>query len=198
MPVLGLGIVAGWAVTIAVVRSTVSRPLARITTATEALAGQDAAGLSDVLLAVAQGDLTNRLEPNAYRLAPSSATLPEIERLGEAVNVIADRLADGAAQLNSVTDESCRRLFYVGLDGYLQDSHWDVFRGPRLGPGTRSGSPLGLPGVGNGATDTGRSLGDIGHWYERHALPESWRSKWPGDSADDHAHCPARFAGRQR
>jgi methyl-accepting chemotaxis protein len=120
VPIFGLGIVLGWGVTVIVVRWTVSRPLARITTSTEALVGQDAAALSDVLLAVAQGDLTNRLEPKAHRMALPPATSPDVERLGDAVNVITARLADGAAQLNSVTDEGCRRLFYVGPDGYLQ------------------------------------------------------------------------------
>ena len=132
-PLFGLGIVLGWGVTATVVRWTVSRPLARITTTTEGLAGLDAAALSDVLLAVAQGDLTNRVEPKAHRVELPAATSPEVERLGEAVNVITARLADGAAQLNSVTDEGCRRIFYVGPDGYLQGRECGDLIGRALG-----------------------------------------------------------------
>jgi len=133
LSVLGIGIVVGWGVTVVVVRSTISQPLSRIAVATEALGGQDAAALSDVLLAVAQGDLTNRLEPGGHRVALPAASLPEIERLGGAVNVIAERLADGAAQLNSVTDEGCRRLFYVGPDGYLQGRECGELIGGAIG-----------------------------------------------------------------
>jgi methyl-accepting chemotaxis protein len=132
-PVFGLGILIGWGVTFAVVRWTVSRPLARIAASTEALADQDAAALSDGLLAVAQGDLTNRLEPRAHRVTLPPATSPQVERLGEAVNVITARLADGAAQLNNVTDEGCRRLFYVGPDGYLQGRECGELMGRAIG-----------------------------------------------------------------
>ena len=118
--VLGLGIAVGWAVTFAIVELTLSRPLARITLATEGLASQDTVALADMLLAVAQGDLTNRLEPQAHRVVLGAATLPAVSHLGRVVNEIGERLSDGAAQLNSVTDEACRRLFYVGPDGYLQ------------------------------------------------------------------------------
>jgi methyl-accepting chemotaxis protein len=133
LPVLGLGIVLGWGVTVAVVRWTISLPLSSITTSTEALAGRDAAALSDVLLAVAQGDLTNRLDARASRMTLPPTTSPQIQRLGEAVNGIAGRLEDGAAQLNSVTDEGCRRLFYVGPDGYLQGRECGELMGRAIG-----------------------------------------------------------------
>ena len=131
--IMGLGIAVGWAVTFAVARVTVSRPLARIARATEALASQDTAALSDMLLAVAQGDLTNRLGTKAHTVAVDAGCSTEVRRLGEAVNDIAVRLADGAAQLNSVTDEACRRLFYVGSDGYLQGQAAGELMGRSLG-----------------------------------------------------------------
>ena len=120
LAILGLGIVLGWGVTLAVVRLTVLRPLALLTGAAEALATREAVALSDTLLAVAQGDLTNRLEPRIGAVSLHQATAPEVVHLGEVVSGISARLAEGAAQLNNVTDEACRRLFYVGPDGYLQ------------------------------------------------------------------------------
>jgi methyl-accepting chemotaxis protein len=118
--VMGIGIAAGSAVTFAVFRVTVSRPLTRITAAAEALESQDTVAFSDTLAAVAQGDLTNRLELQVRPISLGSACAPDVGHLGLVVNGIAARLADGAAQLNTVTDEACRRLFYVGPDGYLQ------------------------------------------------------------------------------
>ena len=55
-----------------------------------------------------------------HPVALGAATLPAVSHLGRVVNEIGERLSEGAAQLNSVTDEACRRLFYVGPDGYLQ------------------------------------------------------------------------------
>ncbi len=130
---LGLGVALGWVVTFAVVKLTLSRPLARITRATEALASQDTVAIADMLLAVAQGDLTNRLEPQARPVVLSPATSPDVTRLGAVVNEIGVRLAEGAAQLNSVTDEACRRLFYVGPDGYLQGQTCGELMGRALG-----------------------------------------------------------------
>ena len=131
--VLGLGIVVGWGVTFAMLRLTVTQPLARITRATEVIAMRDTVALSDTLLAVAQGDLTNRLEPKARPVVLNRAAAPEVGHLGEVVNGIAARLAEGAAQLNGVTDEACRRLFYVGPDGYLQGRECGDLMGRAIG-----------------------------------------------------------------
>ncbi|MGZ6268602.1 MAG: methyl-accepting chemotaxis protein, partial [Candidatus Limnocylindrales bacterium] len=97
---------------------TVSRPLARLAQATEALAGTDAAALSDVLAAVAEGDLTRRLRLRTKPVAVSGTA--EVSRLGEGIGEIIARLGESASSLNSTTDEVCRRLFYVGPDNYLQ------------------------------------------------------------------------------
>jgi len=118
--VLGLGIVAGWAVTFGIVRLTISRPLVQIATATEALASQEIVALSDMLAAVAQGDLTNRMDPQLRAVVVDSTCAPEVGRLAGVFNRISTSVSEGAAQLNSVTDEPCRRLLYVGPDGYLQ------------------------------------------------------------------------------
>jgi methyl-accepting chemotaxis protein len=131
--VLGLGIALGWAVTFAIVELTLSRPLARITLAIEGLATQDTVAFADMLLAVAQGDLTNRLEPQARPVILDATTSPAVSHLGDVVNEIGVRLSEGAAQLNSVTDEPCLRLFYVGPDGYIQGQTCGELMGRSLG-----------------------------------------------------------------
>jgi methyl-accepting chemotaxis protein len=115
---LGVGLAIGWAVTWAVYVFTVARPLAHLARATEALAGTDAAALSDVLAAVAEGDLTRRVE---LRITTGGVTgTAEVSRLGEGIDEIIATLGDSASSLNSTTDEACQRLFYVGPDDYLQ------------------------------------------------------------------------------
>jgi methyl-accepting chemotaxis protein len=115
---VGLGMVIGWGVTWTIYVLTVARPLARLTQATQVLAETDTAALSDTLAAVAEGDLTRRLEMRATPVDISASD--EVTRLGDGIGEIIARLGEGASQLNRVTDEACQRLFYVGPDGYLQ------------------------------------------------------------------------------
>jgi ABC-type sugar transport system substrate-binding protein len=110
---------------------TVARPLARLTRATIALAETDTAALSDALAALAEGDLTRKVTMQA-RPVDISATA-EVMRLGEGIGEIMTRLGESASQLNSVTDEACRRLFYVGPDGYLQGQTAGDAMGQALG-----------------------------------------------------------------
>ena len=130
---VGLGIAIGWAVTLGLMELTISRPLARITRATEVLATQDTVAFSDMLLSVAQGDLTNRLQQRSRPVLLAAAASAQTRHLGDVVNEIGIRLAEGAASLNSVTDEVCRRLFYVGPDGYLQGQTCGELMGRSLG-----------------------------------------------------------------
>jgi methyl-accepting chemotaxis protein len=118
--ILGAGLGLGAGVSHIGTRITIGQPLADITRTTELLAARDATGLSDMATSIAQGDLTNRLEVRTRRLSVASMSSGEIRRLAEVVNSIAGKLAEGAGQLNSITDASCRRLFYVGPDGYQQ------------------------------------------------------------------------------
>ncbi len=131
--VLSIGLAVGWGVTWAIYVITVSRPLARLAQATEALAGTDAAALSDVLAAVAEGDLTRRVE---LRARPEAVTgTAEVTRLGEGIGEIMARLGESASSLNSTTDEACQRLFYVGPDGYLQGQICGEEMGRTIGRG---------------------------------------------------------------
>ena len=127
------GIAVGWALTWAMYLFTVSRPLARLAQATEALAATDAGALSDVLAAVAEGDLTRRLE---LRVKPAVVSgTSEVNRLGAGVSEIIARLGESASSLNSTTDEVCQRLFYVGPDGYQQGQTCGEAMGGAIGQG---------------------------------------------------------------
>jgi len=131
--VLGVGLAVGWGVTWLVYLFSVSRPLARLAEATEELAGTDAAALSDVLAAVAEGDLTRRLELRTKPLAVSGTA--EVSRLGDGIGEIIARLSESASSLNSTTDEACQRLFYVGPDGYVQGQACGEAMGRAIGKG---------------------------------------------------------------
>ncbi len=131
--ILGMGIGVGWGVTFAIYLFTVSRPLAQLAQATEALAGTDAAALSDVLAAIAEGDLTRRLELRARPADVVGTT--EVNRLSEGVGEIIARLGESASSLNSTTHEACQRLFYVGPDGYVQGQACGEAMGRAVGKG---------------------------------------------------------------
>jgi len=115
---IGIGVAAGWCITWAIYLVTVARPLGRLTEATTALAETDTEALSDALAALAEGDLTRKVEMRAAPVTISATA--EVTRLGDNIGQIMARLGDSALQLNSMSDEPCRRLFYVGPDGYLQ------------------------------------------------------------------------------
>ncbi len=133
--ILGSGIAAGGALTWLAVQVTVARPLASITRTTESLAANDASALSDMLTGIAEGDLTNRLQIHGDQVAISPVSSSQVRHLGEVVGSIAARLAEGASQLNTVTDEPCRRLFYVGPDGYQQGQTCGDLMGRTIGRG---------------------------------------------------------------
>jgi methyl-accepting chemotaxis protein len=131
--VLGFGLAVGWGVTWVVYVFSVARPLAQLAAATEDLAGTDAAALSDVLAAVAEGDLTRRLELRTKPVSVSGTA--EVSRLGEGIGEIMARLGESASSLNSTTDEACQRLFYVGPDGYVQGQVCGEAMGRAIGKG---------------------------------------------------------------
>jgi methyl-accepting chemotaxis protein len=115
---LGVGMAAGWAVTWAVYQLTVSRPLAYLMATSIESAQADTAALADALAAVAEGDLTRKVQMKAVPVSISATS--EVMSLGEGIRGCIGKLSDGASRLNSMTDEACQRLLFVGPDGYLQ------------------------------------------------------------------------------
>ena len=117
---LAFGIAIGGGSCWLAVRVTVSRPLVEITNITQSLATEDVSALSDMLTGIAEGNLTNRIQIKTTAVSTPATSSGQVRDLGAALNSIAERLAEGGAQLYTVTDEPCDRLFYVGPDGYLQ------------------------------------------------------------------------------
>jgi methyl-accepting chemotaxis protein len=115
---LGFGVAIGWVVTAAISIFTVARPLGRLTQTVIALAETDTAAVLDALGALAEGDLTRKLKMQVRPIAVDGTV--EVTRLSDGIGGIISRLGESASQFNTVTDEACRRLFYVGGDGYLQ------------------------------------------------------------------------------
>jgi methyl-accepting chemotaxis protein len=116
--VLGFGVAVGWVVTWAMYVLTVKRPLSHLVGTTIAAAHANTEALSDGMTAVAEGDLTRKVQMRPTPPSPLAAT--EVVRLGDGIGECIAKIADTAQQLNSMTDEPCRRLMYVGPDGYLQ------------------------------------------------------------------------------
>jgi diguanylate cyclase (GGDEF)-like protein len=111
------GAAAGWGVTWAIQRRTVSRPLEQIASSMETLAARDLLALVDELASLAEGEQAHKIEVHARPV-----TLPSdqaVRRLAEALNATIARLQVGASQFYAASQEPCRRLFYVGADDYL-------------------------------------------------------------------------------
>jgi len=114
----GLGMAVGWGVTWTVYVLTVSRPLNRLIDSAIATVQADTAALSDSMAALAEGDLTRKLEMRSQQVSITATA--EVLRLSDGIGKCIVGLGESAAQLNSMTDAACRRLLYVGPDGYLQ------------------------------------------------------------------------------
>jgi methyl-accepting chemotaxis protein len=175
--VLGVGGGAGASVCYAFNRVTVIRPLAEIASTAETLAQYDATGMSDMATSIAQGDLTARLESRTAALTLGATSAAEVRRLAGTVNAIASKLADGAGQLNSITDEACDRLFYVGPDGYQQGQVCGDLMGKTLGG---RGQVLVLS----------VNLHHNGLELRRKGLQAMLRSKYPGIEVVEVHECP--------
>jgi methyl-accepting chemotaxis protein len=115
---IGAGSSLGWGVTWVFTRKTITKPLNHLLSAAEELITKDCLALTDSLTALAQGNLTARanLDTQALALAGSG----EISQLATVFNTVITHLKNSAREFNSVTDEPCQRLFYVGSDAYLE------------------------------------------------------------------------------
>lgn len=101
-----------------VVRRTISKPLARLAAEGQLLSRKDSLAFSDALAALAQGNLTSKITLQS-RPVPECAS-SEVNSLIEVFNTTIANLQESAKDYNSVTDEPCKRLFYIGADAYLE------------------------------------------------------------------------------
>ena len=115
---IGIGGILGWGVTWSVTTLTITKPLARLISAGETVIAKDSLTLTDSLAALAQGNLTARVNLDSQPLQLSGSQ--EVIRLSAMLNSVISHLQESAREFNSVTDEPCKRLFYVGADPYVE------------------------------------------------------------------------------
>ncbi len=128
---LALGMAASWAATWLVYKATIELPLKKLDAAASVLADIDTANLADTLAAMAEGDLTRRLEMKARPTPVEGADV--VARIVQTSGVTISRLGESASRLNSMTDAACERLLFVGPDGYMQGQTCGEAMGKALG-----------------------------------------------------------------
>jgi methyl-accepting chemotaxis protein len=128
---LAIGAVAAVGVTSAWKGATVERPLDGVAEATHSLAAEDAVAFADALQAMAQGDLTRQIHLKGRPMPVVGSS--RAQRLLREFNALVQRLEEGATSFNTVTDEPCQRLFYIGADGFLQGQECARFLADAIG-----------------------------------------------------------------
>jgi methyl-accepting chemotaxis protein len=128
---VAIGAVVAAAVTSAWKRTTTERPLDGMAGATHSLAVEDAVAFADALQAMAQGDLTREVHLKARPMPVAGGS--RAQRLLREFNALVQRLEEGATSFNTVTDEPCQRLFYIGADGFLQGQECARFLADAIG-----------------------------------------------------------------
>lgn len=108
----------GWAVSWFSIRRMITTPLTNLAMAGEERVVKDNLALTDALAALAQGNLAAHAVMDVQPI-PLSGT-PEVDHITNIFNRIILHLQDSAREFNTVTDEPCQRLFYVGADPYLE------------------------------------------------------------------------------
>ena len=116
---LGAGSGLGWYVNWVLTRRNITQPLAKLVADGETLITKDSLTLTDALAALAQGNLTARVKLDT-QLLPASSSSGAVKQLTSLLNTIIAQLHDSAKEFNTVTDEPCQRLFYVGADPYIE------------------------------------------------------------------------------
>ncbi len=163
---LGLGYMVRWKIT---------KPMARLAALGRSLATTDCVALSTGLAELAQGDLTAwvAIQSQPVELTASA----ELGQLVKAFNAIITEMQKGAAEFNSVTDEPCQRLCYVGADSYLEGRACGEVMGDILG------------GEGQVAIITGSFL-SVAHELRRKGFQSLLRERYPGikvvDAVESH------------
>lgn len=127
--VVGAGI--GWGLSKWWAQRTFSRQLDQLVTIGDETIVQDNLVFGDALVALAQGDLTAQVKLAAQQVSLSGT--PELNRLRNLFNTIITSMRESAAEFNAVTDEPCRRLFYLGADPYLEGRACGEIIGQALG-----------------------------------------------------------------
>jgi methyl-accepting chemotaxis protein len=115
---VGLGCGLGWGITWLLTHLTINQPLAHLFASGETLVAKNGLALTDALAALAHGNLTAHA---ALEIKPLPETGSyEVSQLAKVFNMVMGQLQESAKEFNTVTDEPCQRLFYIGTDAYLE------------------------------------------------------------------------------
>ena len=172
---IGAGSGLGWAITWLFTRETITKPLRSLLSAAEEVITKDSLALTDALAALAQGNLTTRATLDTQLLTLTGSD--EVSQLATVFNKVITQLKDSGKEFNTVTDEPCQRLLYVGSDAYLE--------------GLACGELMGntLNGQGQVAIITG-SFSHTSHQLRRRGFESILREKYPNvqilETAEDH------------
>lgn len=147
------------------IRRTITRPLAQLTAEGEILSSRDSLAFSDALAALAQGNLTSKITLHSQPVSESASS--DVNKLIEVFNTTIINLQETAKDYNSVTDEPCKRLFYVGADAYLE--------------GRTCGEAMGQALNGHGQVVLlGNTLTQISIIFRRKGFDSMLHEKYPG------------------
>jgi methyl-accepting chemotaxis protein len=149
-------------------------PLIELASVAGRLAETDSVNLAGALTSISRGDLTVRLTPQTERLQPSG--WPQLRQLAVALDDVIKRMHEGAEELNSVTDEPCERLCYVGADSFIEG---------RTCAGAMAEA---LNGHGEVAVITG-AIGSVAHDLRIKGLQAVIRDEYPGIKLVDMVEC---------
>ena len=116
---IGIGSGLGWYINWVLTLQNVTKPLVKLVADGEALITKNSLTLTDGLAALAQGNLTARVKLDTQSLTATSNSR-EVRKLTSLLNMVITQLHDSAKEFNTVTDEPCQRLFYVGADPYIE------------------------------------------------------------------------------
>ncbi len=116
MIVLGLLGLVGFLVT-GMVLGRKDSGLAQLVTMGSSLAEKDMPTMASALTALTQGDLTRRM---AITAQPLDLDQYRLSLLPQALNAMLANLQECARSYNWITDEPCKRLFYVGTDSFQE------------------------------------------------------------------------------
>ena len=172
---IGAGTGLGWFVTWLFTRQNITKPLADLVNTSEALITKDSLALTDALAALAQGNLTAHVTLNTRPLALNSSH--EVNQMTRVLNTVITQLQSSAKEYNTVTDEPCHRLFYVGADAYIE--------------GRACGEMMGqsINGRGQVAIILG-SFSQTSHQLRRKGFESALREKYPDaqilETVEDH------------
>ncbi len=185
---IGLGSSLGFYIPWLSTRRNITNPLKRLVQESEAIVTRNNLAITDGLTALAQGNLTARiaLDDESINLQSDSH---EVKKLTALFNTVITQTRNSAKEFNSVTEEPCQRLFYVGADAYIE--------------GRTCGEAMGqaLHGKGQVAIIMGSFL-QTSHQLRRKGFESVLREKYPdiqiietAEDQDSHENCHALTLG---